>query len=463
MARDKEITRRRIRLLDALQGRRLEEVYLLSPEFRADLELEVERGKEHFDDALLTPETLSHVKASIERRLAADKVSLTLGAPPSAAVPISARTAVMVPDLGDQDVVVIVPGAAASSLFDSGPARRRIWMNFVALAFGAIRDLELAPYDGSEHDNTPGVLIAANGAIQGLYDTLESDLSSSNFATQVFPYDWRKDVDFESVAERLKNLLLELGRRRRVHLIAHSLGGLVARRALQSLCNQIGETETLRILGQMILLGPSIKGTFAAALGLAGALRELPVFNMFPAPGPHVQPTLKTFTALYQLLPWDDTLFPSLKKHDVRKLSFWRGMIEEARLERALPSGGTPWAAGVDTQFFKDRTSVILGYHANCSTAGGVHFKGGKLKVLHTFDMNGDGFMPHASSVLEDTKAYLACGVDHIRLPMAPSVIQAIINLLTAQASVGLPDYDPTEVPCSESLIEAVREAGPDR
>ena len=70
----------------------------------------------------------------------------------------------------------------------------------------------------------------------GLYDILEGWLDLSRFATLVYSYDWRKDVGHESVAQGLKTVIQGLTGYRKVHLVAHSLGGLVARKALQCLC-----------------------------------------------------------------------------------------------------------------------------------------------------------------------------------------------------------------------------------
>jgi hypothetical protein len=151
--------------------------------------------------------------------------------------------------------------------------------------------------------------------------------------------------------------------------------------------------------------------------------------------------TLTTFTSLYQLLPSDDKALPSLKKNDVRTLNFWRRPIDSDRLSRAFPTPQTPWSAEVDTQFLKDRTAVILGYRRGCKTAGGVEFI--KKKMIINCYVRGDGFVPHSCSILPDTPAYLAAGVDHIRLPMDAGVIQTTIAVLTGKRKIFLPEYVP--------------------
>jgi hypothetical protein len=155
---------------------------------------------------------------------------------------------------------------------------------------------------------------------------------------------------------------------------------------------------------------------------------------------------------MYQLLPWDQHLLPSLVDNDVRKLGFWRCILDRARFAVAFPTPASSWAGQIDTQSFHERTTVILGFHPRCDTASGVYWSGNALMASYRDDMLGDGFMLHACSVLPDTKAYLACGVDHVRLPMAPRVISAVINVLRGNTRVGLPPYRPNEVPCSELI-----------
>jgi pimeloyl-ACP methyl ester carboxylesterase len=411
----KRIKQRWLRILEACQGPRLAETYETNPQFQKDLEREAALGDKHFGAALLTTEMLTAFRASIDLQLEA-------GVEP----------------------VVIVPGNLSSTLDDT-KSGRAIWLNPPNLAGKGILDLQLAPYDGQERDANPNVLIEPASAFRSLYHTLDVNLRASGFTTKVHPYDWRKDVDHKSSAQRLKKRILALHRqsRRPVHIVAHSLGAMVARRAVQFLCEEQGMPAVTNIVGRLVLLGPSVSGTFAGALGLAAAVRELPFFALLPPPSRYVQPTARTWTTLYQLLPWDDTLLPSLKTEDVRKLSFWRGRrpVDTARFRRAFPENGTPWAAQIDTQFFRERTAVILGYHPLCPTASEVHWSGKKLKARHSANMLGDGFMLHVCSVLPDTIAYLASGVDHIRLPMAPCVINAVIRILHGEADVGLPVY----------------------
>ena len=56
---------------------------------------------------------------------------------------------------------------------------------------------------------------------------------------------------------------------RPLHIIAHSQGTMVARRAVQ----QVGEDLARQLVNNLVLLGPATAGTFAAAFAIAGSLQ----------------------------------------------------------------------------------------------------------------------------------------------------------------------------------------------
>jgi hypothetical protein len=204
------------------------------------------------------------------------------------------------------------------------------------------------------------------------------------------------------------------------------------------------------LIHKVIMLGPANFGTFAAALGLAGAFNAIPGCAMFNCIASRVQPVEATFTSLYLLLPWNHDLVPSLKcpDFDVRRQSFWANLasltIQHDRLAVAFPGGGTdPWGRKIDTTCFNKQTSVILGSHPYRKTPGGVEFVDGELTVNSKFLLDGDGWVPDVLARLDGTKTYRAPFTGHIRLPMANSVINAVLNILNCRKDVGLPEVWP--------------------
>ncbi len=308
-------------------------------------------------------------------------------------------------------------------------------------------DLELAAYDGSETDANSNVLIEPRGMVFPLFAPLVAILNSNGYKTEVYNYDWRKSFDYQSIsAELTENILNEYDQP--VHLITHSEGGTVARRALQQLVAQVHEDPAKEIIGKVILMAPASFGAFVTALSIAGSFSDIPMADMFMPPPPPVQAVMASFTAFYQLLPWDPTRVPSLCRpvNDIRRPAFWEYNvpIDLVRLALAFPPGGTPWGETINTDCFRDHISVIVGTHPSRTTPGGVVMQDGGLAIDHEFDFppsQADGWVPHVLSVLPGSPAYCAGPTGHIMMPMFDRVIRGVCALLAGQIP------DPSDLP----------------
>ncbi len=429
-------------------------LYRYSPLFRRRLINEVSFVARRYKLTHVANKALKYLDNTIKRSLEVKKYRIEFRAGATIEVPISTVSAAVGSDFTKKGFALIVPGNFASTLDDMNQEFfRRIWMNSIAMMAGRFRDLRLATYSDAqhEHDANSNVEIQATELLQGYYDTLRLNLMLDGFATVDFPFDWRKDVDNNVVAIELKNLIWRLGQKTPVHIVTHSLGSHVARRALQLLKDDTSEDYVKGIVKHLVLLGPANYGTLIAALGLAVATDQIPFVDVMlanvPTP-PYVQSVMKSFTALYQVLPWDPGLLPSLSDpaHDVRSPGFWGSMIDKSRLQRALPAGQPAWAAGIDTAFFKDSTTVIMGDAGPRSTAGGVWFENGELTIDHYYDLPGDRWVPHVCSVLkEGTATYVARGVHHLNLPVDGCVIDSVVSIFNTGTADGCLDpYRPS-------------------
>src|SRR5262249_22698415 len=162
----------------------------------------------------------------------------------------------------------------------------------------------------------------------------------------------------------------------------------------------------------LVLLGPANFGSFSAALAIAGThslLDPLRRFTVAPAAG--FQTVLASMTGLYQLLPWDEGRTPSLATGPLGHAAFWQVPVDADRLQRFFR-----WGGAIDTTFFNDRTTVILGDNSGRPTTGGVRFEEGTLLPAADQGMDGDGTVPHSCSVLPGTRTFLARGTEHSRL-----------------------------------------------
>jgi V8-like Glu-specific endopeptidase len=404
--------RRRLRLLANMQGLPIDEAFLRDV-IRADLEAEAFQAD---PDALITPDAFSLLRELIAAKQAQEPM-----VPRDSAAPglfFSAGT------------VVIVPGCLASTLTDTtSQGLGLIWLNPDKMISSHLGALQLGSYDGTESDLHPNVRVAPTGVVPILYDLLRLALEVRRFRTEIFPVDWRKDLDIAArlLAIRLRGLAAEP---RPVHLVAHSQGALVARRALQLL----GEVEARKAVQRLILLGPANYGSLSAALALGGShgmLSWVRRLGVEPPQGFHT--VLASMTGLYQLLPWDCERVPWLANHHLGEASFWKQGIDVVRLSRFLG-----WGRVINTSFFSDRTTVVIGDNHGSSTMAGAIFHDLVLRSLPEHDMAGDGTVPHSCAVLPGTASLLAPGTEHMTMTIDRRVIGAVIALLTDQP-VGLP------------------------
>jgi hypothetical protein len=322
------------------------------------------------------------------------------------------------------DDVLIVPGFMGCSLRDVGGQHGLIWINpSLLINAGQLDALKLSGFKKGipDQDSEPGVKIESNGAIPAIYDLLAADLNLRRYDAQVFSFDWRKDIERSAMhlADRVRE---RLGRKPRpLHLIAHSQGTIVARRAIQML----GAEQARRLVNNLVLLGPATFGTFSAALALAGTHESLSAVRKFGVELPEdFKSVLQSFTGLYQLLPWDKNLFPN---------GFDPGLLKSEDFKQKTGSEpdrlgyGFGWAKLVDTTFFNDRTTIILG---DQKTIGAVGFDASNRLVARGELVDGDGTVPDFLARLPGVRTFRAAGADHMTLPMHLGVMAAVRSIL---------------------------------
>jgi hypothetical protein len=402
----------RIRLLRALHGRSLEDAFR-RPEVRRDLLAEATEDR---PDALITREQFDHVDRQIARKCDVVR-SRRLSTGPRAA-PRGLFTS-------DQKAI-IVPGFLGSELSDVAGGHGLIWISPRSFFGDLLGYLRLAPYDDSVGDqdlHSDEVQIAATGALPLGYGPLRLGLSLSQ-DVEYFPVDWRRDLEIISgnLAERIRSQAG--GRWEAIHVIAHSQGALVARRALQMLSQD--DDPALAKLGKLVLIGPANYGTFAAALAIGGGQVPPWFLRILPAPTPaDFQAILASMSGLYQLLPWDSSRIPWLAAHDLKDPDeIWKGRAETARLNRFVN-----WGAAIDTSFHDANTLVILG-DLGFTTPGGVTNVGGVVVPEPGYFMAGDGTIPHACAVLPGAVTRQLQLGEHATLPLSPLVIATVAGYL---------------------------------
>src|SRR5262245_43566424 len=146
--------------------------------------------------------------------------------------------------------VLILPGIMGSKLgYDRlGPFDDVIWVDPIQIARGRLNELLL---DGKHPQIEPlGVILFA-------YLKLKLKLKIAGYDADFFPYDWR--LDLIGLGKKLALQIKSEGSK--VHLVAHSMGGLVARSAL---------LEKPKGLERIVMLGTPNFGSFAPIQALRG-------------------------------------------------------------------------------------------------------------------------------------------------------------------------------------------------
>ena len=202
-----------------------------------------------------------------------------------------------------QGRVIVLPGLMGTQLdcVDASGDSDRVWVNMFRIFTGRLDDLRLSP-DGMP---LPPPHTVRTASIWPIYAHLLLELQT-RWQTQPFPFDWRLDIDKSAAA--LADLVRSWGAGEPVHLLAHSMGGLVARRFIQlhpdvwrSMQDPAGQGRG----GRLVMLGTPNRGSFAIVEALAGTekiIKTLDKIDQFHD-GVALLRILDSFHASYQHLP----------------------------------------------------------------------------------------------------------------------------------------------------------------
>ena len=317
--------------------------------------------------------------------------------------------------------VLILPGIMGSKIgaqrkpprsAHAGVARRAasavLWIDPLQIAAGGLTALRL-PSAGA---------LGAVGVLLFSYARLKLQLEIAGRDARFHAYDWRLGVD-ELGAQLAARIVAE---REPVILVAHSMGGLVARVATRILPK--------RWVHKLIMLGTPNDGSFASVQALRGTypfVRWMSRLDVKHSAEHLAAKVFSTFPGLYHMLP------PArrLKGIDLLDPRCWptdgpapRGPI----LERvaAVRAGLAP----VDS-----RMVHIVG--VNQQTVVGLRRTAAGFEYL--IESNGDGTVPLASAKLRNLKCYFVEEL-HGKLASNALVIQTIIDLVRRGRTIRLPE-----------------------
>jgi CHAT domain-containing protein/pimeloyl-ACP methyl ester carboxylesterase len=313
--------------------------------------------------------------------------------------------------------VLVLPGIMGSTL-----ARKRLgifedvlWLNPIEIALGKLFDLKLngapSPYGAS------GVILLA-------YLKLKLRLKIGGFNVDFFPFDWRSSL-IDLGARLAKTIASDPAAK--VNLVAHSMGGLVARAALK----QAGDK-----VEKLVMLGTPNYGSFAPVQVIRATydvVQKIAKLDLKHKPEDLSGQVFNTFPGLYEMMPSPDK-FSSINLYDPGAWPKNGPQPVAKRLSAVKPV--IDQLAAADSRFY-----LIAG--VNQDTVTSVRAEGGDF--IYEVSADGDGTVPLAFASLAnipETQIYYV-EESHGSLPNNGSVESAVVNLLASGTTSALPNQRP--------------------
>ena len=309
--------------------------------------------------------------------------------------------------------VLILPGIMGSKLGTAQGAKARggvLWIDPLRIAAGQLTRLALPR----------GAKLQPLGVLLFTYAKLKLMLDIGGCDAHFHAYDWRCDVSLlgAQLARRIE------GEAAPPVLVAHSMGGLVARAALALLPR--------RAVRRLILVGTPHAGTYAAVQALCGSyptVRKIAMLDLKHSPEFLARHVFSTFPGLYQLLP-PRSRTAQVDVHDPRR---WPRATRPdpallARAEHVRDTLPPPDERFRQIAGFGQETIVGIG-----SAPGGFSYD---LAVA------GDGTVPLASALLPGVPAWYVAEI-HGNLVGNAQVIHCIQDLIRTGRSARLPQQRP--------------------
>jgi hypothetical protein len=221
----------------------------------------------------------------------------------------------------------------------------------------------------------------------------------------------------EKLARRLQAL-----RPARVAIVAHSMGGLVARAALA--------LTAAPHLERLLMLGTPQRGSFAAVQALRGTyavVRKLARLALQSSAESLASDVFSSFASLYELLPSGSSNLAGIDLLDPREWPAAAPLPQPALLEaaRTLPQRLAPP---------DERFRVIAGVGEETVTA----LRRRRQEFVYTLTRAGDGTVPLASALLAGVDCFCA-RVAHSDLTRDRVVAAAVVDLLRTGSTRRLP------------------------
>ena len=316
--------------------------------------------------------------------------------------------------------VVVVPDLFGSALVRraSDGTDEPVWVRARALIGGSFERLRLDEHAWGNQASTVAV-----GVLKRPYGELLLTLASG-WTVRTFAYDWRRDLSI--AAAQLGARVREwFPRGEPVSIVAHGVGGLVARAFLAS------QTEEDRRGGRLVMLGTPNHGCYVGLRMLAGLDPGIAsLATMDGRSREDIAGILSSFDSLYETLPAPDA-FPGAETFYVAD-TYGALMVPQERLDR-----GRRFHEGLHEA--EDLDAVVVGGDRRRTPSSLEAPADWTSDSAYSWTLDGDGCVPHHLVAFrrrdEPTGPDYRLVGGHGSLPSNPALLEALDDLLETGTS----------------------------
>jgi pimeloyl-ACP methyl ester carboxylesterase len=317
--------------------------------------------------------------------------------------------------------VIVLHGLMGGELtLFNNDGQERIWVDVLHLMQGQFDRLGL--------DDTSGVSlrdVRATGIYMKYYAKQLVSLSQE-WNVRPFFFDWRRDMRL-AADDLARSVDSWFGPTAPVHLVAHSMGGLVARSFIvrhperwKSMAD-----DKLKQGGRLVMLGTPNYGSFAIPRMLFGRndaldiLVKINVAHLFDRA--FFLNIVKAFTGAYQIMPVRAKL-PGLN------VLYQSGTYTAVAVRQQHLDEAETFQAEIAAAIDPARMAYVAGY--NRATFAGVQNPAElATDAGYTVTERGDGTVPHVLGMLDGVKTFFV-DEEHVNLPANDRVVRAMTELL---------------------------------
>ncbi len=286
-----------------------------------------------------------------------------------------------------------------------------LWLNPLRLIAGEFLQLGVDPQTGLSRN-----AIIPTGLVPYFY-TLAKLRLSINWDVEVLPFDWRLDIRTSAHA-LAQAIYRRFGASSPVHLVAHSMGGLVARQFIRLYPDRWSKG------GRLIMLGTPNRGSFAAPRALFGDNDILELVSKLSSLAHNKSDLLRvvqTFSGLVQMMP-------SLAVNPAFANLYQLSTYPQSGLQQSLLEDAKSFHLELSKVAQPERLVYIAG--SNQSTIDGIA-DSNRLgeDAGYTRSVKGDGTVPHSLGLLPGVKTYYI-EESHQNLLTNSAAIDATLSLL---------------------------------